>query len=75
MKEQLLIENPYFQALVAVVAELAEMGVDLDEVERRAVEGLRTGRLYAFRGKRRAHAGAEVLAETICSCRYILADQ
>lgn len=66
-----LIDNPYWQALGAVVAELEEMGVDIDELQRRVNAGLQGGRGYACHEKTRALAGIEALNDSIIAFRYI----
>ncbi|WP_285435619.1 hypothetical protein [Pseudomonas sp. fls2-241-R2A-110] len=70
MEKPLLIDNPYYQALAALVAELGAMEVDLDEAVRRAVSGLEAGKLYAVKGEGRAEKGAEVLEETVSAFRF-----
>jgi len=66
------IDNSHHQALAAFVAELAAMGVDVDEAAKRAVDGLKAGKLYAFRGGDRAALGAEALIETVGAYKYTL---
>ncbi|UQB79151.1 hypothetical protein KI429_05670 [Pseudomonas shirazica] len=65
-------DNPYYQALAAFVAEAAAMGVDVDEVARRAQDGLANGKLYALRSGNRAAVGADVLKETVDSFKSAL---
>ena len=65
-------DNPYYQALAAFVAEAAAMGVDVDEVTRRAVDGLHTGKPYAIRIGDCSAAGAVALKETVESYKYLL---
>lgn len=65
-------DNPYYQALAAFVAEAAAMGVDVDEVTRRALEGLQSGKSYAIRFADRPAAGAVALKETVESYKYML---
>ncbi|WP_288502444.1 hypothetical protein [uncultured Pseudomonas sp.] len=65
-------DNPYYQALAAFVAEAAAMGVDVDEVARRAVKGLTEGEKYSLRSGGRAAAGAEVLKNTVHSYKHML---
>ena len=66
-----LIDNPYWQALGAVVAELNEMGVDIDNLQNRVAEGLKSGKIYACHDKSRALAGIEALNDSIASFRLI----
>ncbi|MCK9801428.1 hypothetical protein M1B34_28105 [Pseudomonas sp. MAFF 302030] len=66
-----LIDNPYWQALGAVVAELNEMGVDIDDLQRRVSDGLKNGRVYACHDKSRALAGVEALNASIAAFRLI----
>ncbi|MDH0796467.1 MULTISPECIES: hypothetical protein [Pseudomonas] len=65
-----LRDNPYWQALGAVVAELEHMGVDLDEVQRRVIKGLQEGGPYACKDEAKALAGIEALKESIISFQY-----
>lgn len=65
-------DNPYYQALAAFVAEAAAMGIDVDEVTRRAVDGLHDGKSYAIRIDDRADVGAAVLKETVESYKHML---
>ncbi|MGY4663189.1 hypothetical protein ACVWZ9_003983 [Pseudomonas chlororaphis] len=65
------IDNPYWQALGAVIAELTEMGVDIEDLQERVTKGLKGGRIYACKDKDRALAGIEALDETIVAFRYI----
>lgn len=66
-----LIDNPYWQALGAVVAELNEMGVDIDNLQNRVAEGLKSGKIYACHDRSRALAGIEALNDSIASFRLI----
>jgi len=65
-------DNPYWQALAAVVAELEDMGVDLDEVQRRVTRGLQEESNYALKDRTKALAGIEALNDSITSFQYSL---
>lgn len=65
-----LRDNPYWQALGAVVAELEHMGVDLDEVRRRVTKGLKNGAPYACKNESQALAGIEALEDSINSFQH-----